>query len=892
MAGPLIATKLHVPKPRRELVGRPRLRALLPKEGGARLTLISAPAGFGKTTLLAEWLADASDGGAAVAWLSIDPADNEPAAFWPEVVAALQAAAAGRGTAFPAMPGAAQPDRSFLAILVNEIAALPAPVDLVLDDFHLIDHAEILDGLAFLIDHLPQHMRMVISTRADPALPLARLRARGELAEIRAADLRFTPSETAAYLNEVMGLGLTSGDTGTLEERTEGWIAALQLAVLSLKGRDDVSGFIAEFAGSGRYIVDYLVEEVLQRQPEEVRRFLLQTCILGRMSGSLCDAVTGRGGTGRPMLELLDRQNLFVVALDDRRQWYRYHHLFADVLLSHMGEEERRELPVLHRRASDWFELNGQPPEAIRHALAAEDFEWAAELVERAIPDMRRNRHEAIFRGWARLIPDHLIRSRPALGAGYAGVLVSLGEFDGIEERLANVERELPGLAEPGGIPASIELYRAALAQVRGDIAAAARHAELVLELAPADDHLVRAGAAGFLGIVHWTEGNLEAAGRSWTECANGLRRAGHIADIFGATIALADIRTTEGRLTEAMRACESALDLATAGGRPTLRGTADAHASLSLLHLERNEFAAARLQLGRSLGLGELFGLPQHPYRSLVARARLEAAEGNLAAALDHLGEAERRYVSDFFPNLRPIPAMKARLHIRLGRLDEAMRWQREAGVTADDAPAFAREFEHLTLARLLLARAADDRALAGQALGLLDRLEPAALAGGRGGSVVEIAVLRALAHRSHGDVSAALGAVRRALERGEPEGHVRTFIDEGEPITALLKLAARRDIVPAYARRLLAAAGSEAASAPAHHPDLIEALSEREAELLRLLRSDLSGPDMARELGVSLNTVRTHTRNIYEKLGVNSRRAAVRRAEELKLLTRGDGR
>lgn len=892
MAGPLIETKLHVPRLRAQVVERPRLRDLLDRGWDARLTLLSAPAGFGKTTLLAEWLARSS-AGRAVAWLSLDEGDSAPAVFWPHVVAAVQAGLRRAGRDFPDLPGATAPDDSFVAILLNQLTVEETPLVLILDDFHVADHPDIHSRVGFLVEHLPPHVNVVISTRADPALPLARLRAQGELVEIRAADLRLTASETSAYLNDVMGLALSGTDTTILEERTEGWIAALQLAVISLAGRSDASQFISGFAGSGRYIVDYLVEEVLERLPDDLRRFLLATCVLRRLTAPLCDAVTERAGEGRAMLDRLERQNLFLVPLDDHRQWYRYHHLFADVLRSHVGAVGTLDLPAIHRRASEWFDQNGERPEAIHHAIAAGDLGAAADLIERAIPDVRKHRQEALFRSWMQPIPDELVRARPVLSVGYAGVLASLGEFDGMAERLNEAERRVGTLTEADGFLAHIELYRTALAQVRGDMAAAAHHAARVLELAPLDDHLGRAGAAGFLGIVSWTNGDLERAAANWSECRRALRQEGHVADVQGTTIALSDILTTQGRVTDALRLCEDALGLAMAGGRPVVRGVADTHASFSVLHLERNELSAARDHLARSHELGEVFGLPQHAYRSRVAQARLDAREGRLAEALDNLREAERRYVSDFFPNVRPVPAMIARLQIRLGRVAEADRWVREAGVAIDDQLSFLREFDHITLARLCLARGTDEPAEARSALRLLDRLHEAATAGGRMGTVIEIAILQAMAHRLLNEPQPALDAIRRALALAAPEGHSRPFLDEGEALTGLLKLAAKRDGVSPFLAGLLdtSPAGGQDDVA-ANHRDLIEPLSDREVDVLRLLRSDLSGPDIARELAVSLNTMRTHTKNIFEKLGVNSRRAAVRRAEDMQLFGRSSDR
>ena len=623
MARHLLATKLHVPVARQRVVERSRLRVLLDRGANARLTLVSAPAGFGKTTLLAQWLSQPNTSGSAIAWLSLDSSDDAPPLFWSHLVAALRSAFARTGGDFPEVPGATSPDDAFIAILLNQLTETEQPIVLVLDDLHVIENAEIHSKLAMLVEHIPANARIVVSTRSDPPLPLARLRARGELVEIRVADLRMTGDETAAYLNDVMGLALSSTDMATLEDRTEGWIAALQLAVISLQGRSDPSAFIAGFAGSGRYVVDYLVEEVLQRLPDDVRDFLMRTCVLRRLNASLSDAVTERTGTGRLLLDRMERQNLFLVPLDEDRQWFRYHHLFADVLNAHLSSEQRAQLPAIHRRASEWFERHGERAEAIHHALAAEDFEWAAELLERFVPEMRRNRQEGLFRAWMEPLPDAVIRSRPGLTLGHVGVLVSLGVFEGIEDRLRDAEERLEGQDPTGSLRASVELYRCALAQVRGYLGSAAQHARLVLELAPAGDHAALAGAAGFLGIVAWSQGELDDAARYWTQCRDGLRAAGHVADVQGTTIALTDILSTQGRLTEAIALCRDAIDLAGAAG--AVRGVADTHASLAQLHLERGETSAAQEHLTKCLEIGDLFGLPQHPYRSRVTQARID---------------------------------------------------------------------------------------------------------------------------------------------------------------------------------------------------------------------------------------------------------------------------
>jgi len=872
------------------------------------VTLISAPAGFGKTTLLADWLATGPAGERSTAWLSLDQADNQPGSFWIYLITALQKVAPGVGARALSLLQEPQPPPvdTVLATLLNELSAVPNDVLLVLDDYHVIEANDVQRGMAFLVEHLPPQIHLVIAARADPALPLGGLRGRGELAEIRAADLRFTPDEAVAYLNDVMGLDLTARDVAALEGRTEGWIAALQLAALSMQGRDDVAGFIASFSGDDRYIVDYLAEEVLQRQPEAVRSFLLQTSILSRMTGPLCDAVTGQDD-GKATLEALDRRNLFLVPLDDHRRWYRYHHLFADVLLARLIDEQPDLVPSLHRRASDWYEQNDERSEAIRHALAAEDFERAADLIERAIPAMRSSRQEVVVLGWLRALPDDLISFRPVLSVHYAGALLISGQFEGAEARLRDAERWLDLTAAAEGararptamtvvdeeefrrLPSAIAVYRAAQAQAIGDVAGTMNHARRALDLLSEDDDLVRGSAAGLLALAHWTSGDLEAAHRSWTEAMGSLEKAGHLSDMLGCSIALADIRIAQGRLREAMSTFERGLQLATEQADVVLRGAADMHVGMSELFLERGHLDAATEHLLKSTELGEHAGLEQNRFRWRVAMAGVREAEGDLDGALDLLDEAERVYVGDYFPDVRPIAALRARVWIAKGRFGEAQSWARERGLSAEDDLTYLREFEHATLARLLLAQATRDRTdqRIDEAIELTERLLAAAEAGGRTGSCIDILVAQALARNACGDVAGALASLDRAVTIAEAEGYVRAFAAEGPPMAALLKLATKQPNASGYVRRLLAALVTAEGRAPDEQP-LIEPLSERELEVLRLLESDLDGPAIAREMSVSLATVRTHTRNIYAKLGVNSRRAAVRRAAELGLLSR----
>jgi LuxR family maltose regulon positive regulatory protein len=774
--------------------------------------------------------------------------------------------------------------------VLNELSTLPEGLDLILDDYHLADGPGIADDVAFLLEHLPPRVQVVISTRADPAVPLARLRARGELVEIRAADLRFTLVEVAAYLNEVAALGLTPADIAALEGRTEGWIAALQLAALSLDGRDDPTGFIAGFAGDDRYVVDYLVEEVLARQPDDVRRFLLDTSVLERLSGSLCDAVTGGTG-GRAALESLERANLFVVPLDDARHWYRYHHLFADVLRAHLLEERPDDLPALHRRAATWFDAEGEPVPAVRHALAAGDVESAADVIERSVIGLLRERREATVRAWVDAIPDDVVLRRPVLAVGFIGTLMSSGELETVPARLDDVERLLADPpadvvvleeTELARLPGAIETYRAALALVAGDPAGTVVHADLAIARAAPGDDLTVAAASALSGLASWSGGDLEAAHRGYSVAVAGLERAGNIADVLGCSITLADLRITQGRLGDAQRTFEDALRLAAEHEVDgPLRGTADMVVGLSQIALERDDLETTAAHLARADALGERLGLPQFPYRWRVARARLHEAQGDLDEAVALLEEAERVYIGDFSPNVRPVPAQRARMLLAQGRVPEALDWARAQGLTVDDELSYVREYEHVTLARILLHQH-DAGASA-----LLDRLRIAAEDGGRTGTLIEVLALQALARRAERgrhDVSGALAPLEQALRLAEPERYVRVFLGEGAPMAALLEALAARGAGWSYPRRLVDAFRRGPARPVGQ--GLVDPLSPRELDVLRLLGTDLDGPAIARELVVSLNTVRTHTKNIYAKLGVTSRRAAVTRAGELGLL------
>lgn len=903
MASPLIATKWFVPtKPRRGLVARSRLLERLERGGESRLTLVSAPAGFGKTTLLADWLGGEPARPRSVAWLSLDPADNEPVSFWTYVVTALQGAVPGVGSAaLELLVSAPVSIESVLTALLNELAAAPADVWLVLDDYHLVHHHGIRDGMAFLLEHLPAQVHVVLLTRADPDLPLARWRVRGELVEIRAADLLFTFDEAAAYLNGVPGLALDAADVAVLEERTEGWIAALQLAALSLQGREDASGFIAQFAGDDRYVVDYLVDEVLQHQPDATREFLLQSAVLDRLTGALCDALTGRDD-GSDTLVALERSNLFTVALDDRREWYRYHHLFADVLRARALSERPEEVPLLHRRASQWYESHDLTEEAIRHALTGHDFHRAGHLMELAVPAIRRNRHDATMYGWLQALPDDTIRRSPVLTVFYGSLLMVSGDLDAAERRFGDAERALAAAVREGQphawadvdelrtLPATIAVYRASIARVRGDAEATVAHARRALDLAGPEDHLARGGAAGFLGLVAWSQGDVVTALETFTEAVASLTAADNRVDELTSTVVLADLSLVAGRPSTARQLYARALRRAHRWGASVAGATAELEVGLGELDVEAGDLDAATQHLDSAAALDERVGTTGNRCRWFVARGLLAQARGELGEAVELLGQADQLYRPGFFPDVRPIAALVARVQIAQGRLSDAAEWARARGVDAADDVSYLTEFDHLTLVRLLLAQHRANgagRGAADEVGRLLGRLDEAARTAGRAGSLLEIGMLQALAQDAGADRPQAIHTLASTLALApEPDGYVQLFLNEGAPMLSLLSEMGQSGAAGRHPPRLLAlsAATATEASPAGQVPGVASSLSlsERELQVLRLLDGELSVPEIARQLFLSPNTVRSHTKHIFTKLDVTSRRAAVRRARD----------
>jgi LuxR family maltose regulon positive regulatory protein len=899
---PVLATKLFAPTRRAQVVARPRLVERLDAtlEAGHRLTLVSAPAGFGKTALLGDWLThlEQSRPNVGLAWLSLDDGDNDLARLLTHLVAALHGVDLDIDGAHVESLHTA-PASAALTALVNDVTRAGERTPdkrwiLVLDDYHVIEATDVHDAVTFLLGHLPDQLHLLIATRSDPPLPLARLRSRGQLTELRAADLRFTPAEAQEFLNRVMELHLTVADVRALEERTEGWIAGLQLAALSLRGipqRGDVAGFIEAFTGSNRFVIDYLADEVLARQPAEVRDFLLGTAVLDRLTGGLCDAVTGRSDGART-LEDLDRGNLFLVPLDDHRSWYRYHHLFADVLRARLLAELPDIVPDLHRRATDWYAAHDLAADAVRHAIAGGDFARAAYLVEAALPELRRTRQDSLLLAWMRSLPDSAVVRSPVLSVLSAWSLMVSGDLDAVESRLDDADRALAAGARDESLaatwadtdelrtaPATVSIYRASLAQARGDVAGTVRHAWHALDLAGPEDHLVRGAGSGFLGLAAWATGDVQRALSTFGEAVRSLHAAGNLVDELDSTVVLADMWVAAGRPGRARRLYEQALLSATGSGEPYPRATADLYVGLAQLDVELDDLTSAEARLETARVLRERGSITENRYRWSVVMAQVRAAGGDHDDATRLLDEAETIYRHGFYPDIRPIAAIRARVRIAAGDLSAAVEWAHDSGVGADDDPDYLHEYQHLTLARLLLAQ---HRAAA--ALALLHRLHTAAATAGRDGSVLEIRTLQALAQHADGDLPQALAVLDRSVaEAPEPESYVRLYLDEGAPMLTLLRHAAGAG--QRRARQLLDRAATPVEKAEPRQP-LTDPLSQRELQVLRLLDSELTGPDIARELYVSLNTLRTHTKRIFTKLDVTTRAAAVRRARERGLL------
>jgi LuxR family transcriptional regulator, maltose regulon positive regulatory protein len=905
----LLATKLHVPRPQPGFVPRPRLAGRL-NEGLARqLILVCAPAGSGKTALLADW---ARRGRCPVAWLSLDAGDNDPARLWRHAVAALERVRPGISERVGPLLGPPAPPsfEGLVTALVNELDAEPGKdeVLLVLDDYHLIDSQAVHASLRFLLEHLPPGLRLVLTSRSDPPLPLARLRASGQLAELRADDLRFTTDEAAALLREAAGADLPDAAVAVLAARTEGWAAGLQLAALSLRGQEDPAGFVAAFSGSHRYVLDYLAGEVLDRQTEELRGFLLETSVLERLSGALCDAVTGRADS-QVMLEAIEHAGLFLVPLDEVRGWWRYHQLFADLLRVRLRQQRPERIPVLHRNAAAWHSEHGPADAAVRHAIAAGDMNWAARLMEQYFDELFYLHGEgATLERWFSALPAGTIRSRPRLLVARAAQVDTGGRAEEVGGLLDAAEHAYADAAdepfEPSAgraasllvnVPATIAVFRAYLAELRGDAEGAASFAAQALAEIGEGERMLDFITQGHLAIAEWLGGRLAESEQAFTSSIAGWRTAGLPTLIAWGGHHLGQVQRAQGRLDAALGTYQEALEFNAPRGRPTTPAAGIAYVGLGEVSYQRGDLDAALGYLTEGVALCRQFTYAPPLATGLATLAWTRQAGGDPSGALDAMGEAERAMPGPAVGLLNPVPAQRARLLLARGEVAAAARWTIERGLGPDDEPAYPREPEYLVLARVLLAR---DRP--GPALALLDRMLAAAAAQDRAGSIIEIQALRALALAAAGDQDAAVDVLAAALTLACPQGYVRVFADEGPPMAALLgrlvaaqktgRSAARGVDLGCLARVLRAFGGKDDAQGAGRDaaavPGLAEQLTARELEILVLLAAGMPNPRIAEQLVVTVDTVKKHVSHLLGKLGAANRTEAVTRARQLGLI------
>jgi LuxR family transcriptional regulator, maltose regulon positive regulatory protein len=893
---PLVSTKLRPSQSRPRLVARPRLTEKLDPEAGRRLTLVSAPAGFGKTTLVGEWAEERAAGGHPVAWLSLDGGDNDPVRFLSYLVASLRTLEEGFGEVVLAVLRTPEPPRieALTGILLNEISAPPGELDLVLDDYHLINSECVHRAISFLLEHLPEGAHLVVSSRVDPPLPIARLRARGQMAELGAAELAFTREEAGAFLKGVMGLDPSAEDVSKLEGRTEGWIAGLQLAALSMRDREDVSGFIEAFSGSHRDVLDFLAGEVLERQPELVGDFLLKTSILESLTGPLCDVLTGRSN-GQAMLERLERENLFVVALDDERRWYRYHHLFADFLRGRLERENPGLAGELHLRASAWYEENGLISEAIGHAFSTSDHERAARLIEQGIPAaLRRGEFPSVLR-WLEALPEEAKRRRPRLLPRHAVALTLTGRPDDVEPLLEEAEQLAETTAKQDrsfllGYAAAVRSWHARL---RGDAPRAVEHARHALSLLPDEDLDQRSFAASGLGFALRITGDLAAADEALAEALELARAADHSYGTLSTMVWRARVQMELGHLREAQDSFGRALRFVAERDVGLLPAAGIAHIGMGALLYERDELDEAERELEEGVRLAERAREVGNLVWGYVTLSRTRLAQGDEEGALEMAREAERvAHGSDADLQIAIAMAWMTRLRLARGNFAQAASLEQGPAAGADGAAGntgAARSAHLLTSARLLRAQGR-----CSEAFGLLEESREEAEASGRTGDLIEVITLQALALWEGRERERAVGALAKAMVLAEPEGYVRTIVDEGPPmaeiLSGMLQATNRGSLdppVPArYLRKLLVVLERDSARTASPVGRLPERLSGREHEILQLVAAGKSNRRIAAELFVSVGTVKTHLNNLYRKLGARSRTQAVARARDLNLI------
>jgi LuxR family transcriptional regulator, maltose regulon positive regulatory protein len=877
MVTPPFTTKLYVPLPRPDLVARPhlveRLNASLPRAGhfSRRLTVAAAPAGFGKTTLIAEWLRQTQY---PFTWLSLDEHDNDPNRFLVYLIAALQRLQAEFGASVQSYLQSPQPPppEAIAAALVHELSAMPTPFIVALDDFHTIQNPIIHQQINALLDYQPRHMHLVIISREDPPLPISRWRAQGQVTEIRQTDLCFSQQETSEFLHRTTGLSFSDEEVEALAHRTEGWVVGLQMAALSLQGASDVKGFIRSFTGSQRYILDYLMEEVLSKQPAAVQDFLLQTSILDRLAAPLCDAVTARHDS-YDVLRKLEGANVFIVPLDADRQWYRYHHLFAELLRHRLQVSDTLTEAPLQSRASQWFEHNGHPSEAIQHALTAADWDSAARLIHLETNGMLKRGELTTMLGWLKKLPDDQVIARPQLSIDLSWPLVLTGQLDPAERLLAVVEQRA---GDDPQLQAEIATQQAYIARSRGNHQQTVELSQRALSLLPEANRPAREVLAVNLGIAYWHSGQLAGAERVFTEARRVSGGLGNRYADLTIQIFLNRILAARGHLHSAFQAYQPLLEL---GGQiPIL---ALAQLDVSTLHYEWNDLAACAAQLEKCITLSEQTRNIEFQVSGQMQLARLRLTYGDVAGASQVLGKNEvllREHAVSPLTRERNA-AMHVQVVLRQGDLAAAARWAREASDQADAHPFYP--ILGLSRARILLAEQRRSEAAAELSV----QFEIATRAGWRYGQIAVRAWQAVAANRS-----TAVDFLSEALHWAQPNGFVRTFVDVGEALVPVLEEAARRGVMPEYVGTLLAAFGSrqtdqQQANTAAGSP-LFEPLSERELEVLRLAAAGRSNRQIAKTLIVSLGTVKTHLHHIYGKLGAANRTQAVDRAREFHLI------
>jgi LuxR family maltose regulon positive regulatory protein len=921
MTAPLLTTKLYIPPPRPRLVARPRLLERL-NAGlhlGRKLTLVSAPAGFGKSTLLSAWAARCER---PVAWISLDKGDNEPQRFLAYLVAALQTipgldeAGVGRSVLAALQPAdlvGTAPDlplEPLLTALINELGASDAgPFLLILDDFHLIEDRAVHGALTFFLENLPpppRGMHLVLAGRADPPWPLARLRARGEVTELRTNDLRFTTEEVAAFLNRVSALGLSPEHVAMLRERTEGWIAGLQMAALAMQGTlsqpshnrgGEAATFIEAFRGTHRFILDYLMEEVLSQQPPAIQEFLLQTSILEQMTGPLCEAVCMGlpEARGQAILEELEQANLFLMPLDHERQWYRYHSLFADLLKSSLRQSRSAEqIRELHRRASQWHQEQGLLEEAVQHTMAAQDYARAVSMLEQNLLAMLYRSGAPTFLGWIEQLPEALIHQNPWMDIYRAWTLAHTSQLDQADGLLQEVEKRLqPGEPASSDLLGSMAAIRAYMANLRGQLDQALELAHQANDQLFEDNLRVRASVAYTLADTYFARDDMDGAGQAWSEMIELGTKADRPLLTLPAMCNLANVKKVQGRLHEANDLYATILQLMLEQDALDSRVRMSYEIGLGDLLYEWNDLQAARDHVMVGLEYCQRFGVYiTHLVLGHILLMRVLQAQGESEAALEALGQAEAVVRASRIQQgaILLFEAWRVRQWLAVGDLEAASRWVDESGGQS--------ELEQMARARVRLAQGRAD-----EALRLLDRQAGAAQEGRRAGRLIEILVLQAVSLQAQGRHDQALAALGGGLTLARPEGYMRLFVDEGAPMAELLRqaaaqgIAATRGAAGRYVGQLLTALKREGEARKRRAPvpllpvslpaqPLPDPLTERELEVLQLLGVGLSNKEIAETLVIALSTVKQHLKNIYAKLDVHSRTQAVAQARELGLL------